>query len=57
MLYFSKLLVAKISMDKREGEVLRFSFEIFLSHIKGRVRREHFCAVFQKISDDEKGYG
>ena len=57
MLYFSKLLVAKISMDKREGEVLRFSFEIFLSHSNGRVRREHFCAVFQKISDDEKGYG
>ena len=57
MLYFSKFLVAKNSMDKREGEVSRFSFEKFLSHSNGKVRREHFCAVFQKISDDEKVYG
>ena len=57
MLYFSKFLVAKISKDKREGELLRFSFENFLSHSNGKVRREQFCAVFQKISDVEKVYG
>ena len=32
MLSFRKFLVAKKLMDKREGEVSRFSFENFLSH-------------------------
>ena len=57
MLYFNKFLVAKNFMDKREGEVSRFSFKIFLSHSNKNTRREPLCAVFQKISDDEKVYG
>ena len=32
MLCVRKFLVAKKFMDKMEGEVSRFSFEIFLSH-------------------------
>ena len=51
------ILVAKKFMDKREGEVSRFSFENFLSHSNGKILREHFCAVFQKISGSETVYG
>ena len=29
----------------------------FLSHSTGKTVEEHFCAVFQKISDDQKDYG
>ena len=32
MLSFRNFLIAKKFMDKREGEVSKFSFEIFLSH-------------------------
>ena len=39
MLCFSKFLVAKKFMDRREGEVSRFSFESFLSHSAEKIRR------------------
>ena len=39
MLCFSKFLVAEQFMDKKEVEVSRFSFENFLSHSAGKVRR------------------
>ena len=39
MLCFRKFLVAKKYMDKKEGEVSRFSFEIFLSHSAEKLRR------------------
>ena len=39
MLCFRKFLVAKKFMDKREGEVSRFSFENFLSHSAEKFRR------------------
>ena len=57
MLCFRKFLLAKMFMDKREGEISRFSFEIFLSHNAETYRRGTFCAVFQKISVSEKVYG
>ena len=39
MLCFRKVLVAKKFMDKREGEVSRFSFESILSHSADKCRR------------------
>ena len=39
VLCFRKFLLAKMFMDKREGEVSRFSVEIFLSHSAEKVRR------------------
>ena len=39
MLYFRKNLVAKKFMDRREGEVSRFSFENLLSHSAEKDRR------------------
>ena len=36
MLCIRKFAVAKKFMDKREGEVSRFSFEKFLSHSAGK---------------------
>ena len=39
MLSFRKFLVAKKFMDKREGEVLRFPVEKFLSHSAEKNRR------------------
>ena len=57
MLFFRKFLVAKMFMDKREGEISRFSFGIFLSHNAETFRGGTFCAVFQKISVSENVYG
>ena len=57
MLCFRKLLLAKMFMEKREGEISRFSFEIFLSHNAETYRRGTFCAVFQKISFSENVHG
>ena len=57
MLCFRKFLLAKMFMDKREGEISRFSFEIFLSHNAETYRRGTFCAVFQKISVSENVHG
>ena len=57
MLCFRKFLLATRFMDKREGEISRFSFEIFLPHNAKTYRRGTFCAVFQKISVSEKVYG
>ena len=48
--------VAKNLWIRGEG-VSRFSFENFLSHGNKKIRREHLCAVFQKISGSEKVYG
>ena len=42
MLCFRKFLIAKKFMDKREGEVSRFSFEIFLSHSSEKFVGEPF---------------
>ena len=39
MLCLGKILVPKKFMDKREGEVSRFSFENFLSHSAEKDRR------------------
>ena len=39
MLCFRKFLVAKKFMDKREGEVSRFSFENFFSQSAEKKRR------------------
>ena len=39
MLCLRKTLVPKKFMDKKEGEVSRFSFEIFLSHSAEKDRR------------------
>ena len=39
MLCFRKTLVAKKFMDKREGEVPRFSVENILSHSAEKCRR------------------
>ena len=39
VLCFRKFLVAKKIMDKREGEVSRFSFENVLSHSAEKIRR------------------
>ena len=39
MLCFRKTLLMKKFMDKREGEISRFSFEIFLSHNAEKLRR------------------
>ena len=39
MLCFRQLLVAKKFMDKKEGEVSRFSFEKFLSDSAENIRR------------------
>ena len=39
VLCFRKILLAKMFMDKREGEVSRFSIEIFLSHSAEKIRR------------------
>ena len=52
MLSFRKFLVVKKFIDKREGEVSRFSFEIFLSHSAENSSRN--LSVFQKISGIEK---
>ena len=46
MLCFRKLPAAKKFMDRREGEVSRFSGEKFLSHSAEKVRRATFCASF-----------
>ena len=43
-------------MDRREGEVSRFSFENFLTHSAEKIRWEPFWAVFQKISGSQKVY-
>ena len=43
--------------DKRNGEASRFSAEIFLSHSAEYFVGQPFCAVFQKFSVSEKGYG
>ena len=42
MLCFRKFLLAKMFMDKREGEVSRFSFKIFLSHSAEKFLGEPF---------------
>ena len=39
---FRSVLVAKKFMDKRDGEVSRFSVENFLSHSAEKVRRAPF---------------
>ncbi len=39
VLYFGKFLEAKKFMDKKEGEVSRFFFEVFLSHSAEKIRR------------------
>ena len=39
MLCFRKILLAKIFMDKWEGEVSRFPSESFLSHSAENIRR------------------
>ena len=39
MLCSRKILLAKMFMDKWEGEVSRFSFEIFLSQNAEKTRR------------------
>ena len=39
VLCFRRFLVAKKFMDKREGEVSRFSFNFFMSHSAQRIRR------------------
>ena len=39
MLCFRKFLVAKKFLDKREGEVSRFSYEKFLSHSAEEFRK------------------
>ena len=39
MLCFRKFAVAKKFMDKREGEVSRFSVDLFWSHNAEKVRR------------------
>ena len=40
MLCFRKFQVAKKFMDRREGEISRFSFENFLSHSAEKICRE-----------------
>ena len=57
MLCFRKFPVAKKFMDKRGGEVSRFSFEIFCLTMPKCSVGELFCAVFQKNSGSEKVYG
>ena len=57
MLCFTKFLVAKKFMDKREGEVSRFLSKIFCLRSPKNFVEEPFCAVFQKISSSEKVYG
>ena len=49
MLCFRKLPAAKKFMDRREGEVSRFSGEKFLSHSAEKVRRATFCASFFSV--------
>ena len=39
MLSIGEFLVAKKFMDRREGEVSRISFEIFLSHSAEKICR------------------
>ena len=39
MLCFRKFLVAKKFLDKKKGEISRFSFESFLSHGAEKIRR------------------
>ena len=39
MLCFRKFLLAKMFMDKKEGEVSRFSFETSLSRSAEKIRR------------------
>ena len=40
MLFFRKFLVAKLFMDKKEGEVSRFLWNVFLSHSDGKSRKK-----------------
>ena len=46
MLCFRKFLLAKMFMDKREGEVSRFSFETSLSRSAEKLRR----ATLQRVT-------
>ena len=54
MLCFRKVLVAKKFLDKREGEVSRFSLECISSHSAEKLRWETIWGVtnfgFRKLS-------
>ena len=50
MLCFRKFLVAKKTMDKREGEVSRFPSKNFLSHIAEKIRRGTFRVSLIRVS-------
>ncbi len=56
-LLFHQFQVSKNVRDKRNGEASRFSVENFLSHSAEYFVGQPFCAVFQKYSGSEKGYG
>ena len=45
MLCLGKFLVPKKFMDKREGEVSRFSFEIFCLTVPKKVVGEHLSVT------------
>ena len=50
MLCFRKILLMKKFMDKREGEISRFSFEFFLSHNVETFRRATLlCCVSENF--------
>ena len=61
MLCFRKFLVAKKFMDKREGELSRFSFENFWSHGVDKYRRGILYSFinfgYRKSLDERVGGG
>ena len=57
MLCLRKFPVAKNSMCKREGGTQDFPSEKFCFRMPIFFVGEPFCAVFQKNSGSEKGYG
>ena len=57
VLCFRKFPVAKKFMDKGWGEYQDFPSKIFCLTVPKNFVVETFCAVFQKISGNEKVYG